>query len=220
MYCELAKFGHLLELHVSLLLRWTCHHTANDVSQVCDNVGDHLIGNVYARYEWETEAQAAVDNLNDRWYAGVFWNMQSLVSVLTWCHQAVHCTPNYHRSQTSVRHVAVKTRMESATVGASAILCISGLRPRILSSLFKPASAWNGDCTLHRPPVAEGGNHRRGKGVSAAHPLAKVVMTVKTDGLGNESGSESGWSFPLRCVNLVILLSRAETLSAYGSSCM
>lgn len=38
--------------------------------KVCDNVGDHLIGNVYARYEWETEAQAAVDNLNDRWYAG------------------------------------------------------------------------------------------------------------------------------------------------------
>lgn len=38
--------------------------------QVCDNIGDHLIGNVYARYEWETEAQAAVDHLNDRWYAG------------------------------------------------------------------------------------------------------------------------------------------------------
>ncbi|KAF9033291.1 RNA-binding domain-containing protein [Hymenopellis radicata] len=52
LYCELSKFGHLLELHV------------------CDNVGDHLIGNVYARFEWETEAQAAVDNLNDRWYAG------------------------------------------------------------------------------------------------------------------------------------------------------
>lgn len=49
---ELAKFGHLIELHV------------------CDNVGDHLIGNVYARYEWEYEAQAAVDNLNNRWYAG------------------------------------------------------------------------------------------------------------------------------------------------------
>ncbi len=41
-----------------------------DPLQVCDNVGDHLIGNVYARYEWETEAQAAVDNLNERWYAG------------------------------------------------------------------------------------------------------------------------------------------------------
>jgi splicing factor U2AF 35 kDa subunit len=35
-------------------------------------VGDHLIGNVYARFEWETEAQAAVDNLNDRWYAGTW----------------------------------------------------------------------------------------------------------------------------------------------------
>jgi len=33
-------------------------------------VGDHLIGNVYARFEWETEAQAAVENLNNRWYAG------------------------------------------------------------------------------------------------------------------------------------------------------
>lgn len=72
LYCELAKFGHLLELHVSLLLLWTRLHAADDVSQVCDNVGDHLIGNVYARYEWETEAQAAVDNLNDRWYAGEF----------------------------------------------------------------------------------------------------------------------------------------------------
>jgi splicing factor U2AF 35 kDa subunit len=49
---ELAKYGHLLELHV------------------CDNVGDHLIGNVYARYEWEAEAQNAVDSLNNRWYAG------------------------------------------------------------------------------------------------------------------------------------------------------
>jgi len=52
LYCELAKYGHLLELHV------------------CDNVGDHLIGNVYVRYEWEAEAQAAVDDLNGRWYAG------------------------------------------------------------------------------------------------------------------------------------------------------
>lgn len=51
-YSELAKYGNLLEMHV------------------CDNVGDHLIGNVYARYDWEEEAQRAVDGLNDRWYAG------------------------------------------------------------------------------------------------------------------------------------------------------
>lgn len=51
---ELAKYGNLLEVHV------------------CDNVGDHLIGNVYARYEMETEAQSAVDALNNRWYAGSY----------------------------------------------------------------------------------------------------------------------------------------------------
>ena len=54
--------------------------------QVCDNVGDHLIGNVYARYEWETEAQAAVDNLNDRWYAGMLCSIQiPFIRLLTSC---------------------------------------------------------------------------------------------------------------------------------------
>lgn len=70
LYCELAKFGHLLELHVS----WDCIafiHLLKVFRKVCDNVGDHLIGNVYARYEWETEAQAAVDSCNERWYAGM-----------------------------------------------------------------------------------------------------------------------------------------------------
>ena len=47
---------------------------------MCDNVGDHLIGNVYARYEWETEAQAAVDNLNDRWYAGTSSSLTAISS--------------------------------------------------------------------------------------------------------------------------------------------
>lgn len=37
---------------------------------VCDNVGDHLIGNVYARYDWEEDTAKAVDSLNSRWYAG------------------------------------------------------------------------------------------------------------------------------------------------------
>ena len=47
-------------------------HLLKVCCKVCDNVGDHLIGNVYARYEWETEAQAAVDSCNERWYAGMF----------------------------------------------------------------------------------------------------------------------------------------------------
>ena len=68
---ELCKFGNLLELHVRTGRGISFRFGADDFHfQVCDNVGDHLIGNVYARYEWETEAQAAVDNLNERWYAG------------------------------------------------------------------------------------------------------------------------------------------------------
>ena len=69
--------------------------------KVCDNVGDHLIGNVYARYEWETEAQAAVDNLNDRWYAGAWQTIvQDPETPADWStigvpRQAGPCTPSY-----------------------------------------------------------------------------------------------------------------------------
>lgn len=49
-FVELSMYGELVEMHV------------------CDNVGDHLIGNVYARYEWDEDAQRAVDALNARWY--------------------------------------------------------------------------------------------------------------------------------------------------------
>ena len=64
-YIELCKYGHLLELHVS---GEEDGGGDADSFQVCDNVGDHLMGNVYARYEWEAEASKTVDALNDRWY--------------------------------------------------------------------------------------------------------------------------------------------------------
>ncbi|KAN0061278.1 hypothetical protein ACQY0O_006124 [Thecaphora frezii] len=51
-FVELARYGQLVEMHV------------------CDNVGDHLIGNVYARYHTEEDAANAVNNLNQRWYNG------------------------------------------------------------------------------------------------------------------------------------------------------
>lgn len=52
MFVELGKLGELVEMHV------------------CDNVGDHLIGNVYARFKTEDDAQHAVDELNMRWFNG------------------------------------------------------------------------------------------------------------------------------------------------------
>lgn len=37
---------------------------------ICDNIGDHLIGNVYVRFKEEDAAGRAVEELNKRWYAG------------------------------------------------------------------------------------------------------------------------------------------------------
>jgi splicing factor U2AF 35 kDa subunit len=37
---------------------------------VCDNIGDHLIGNVYAKFYEETDADKALRSLNGRYYAG------------------------------------------------------------------------------------------------------------------------------------------------------
>jgi splicing factor U2AF subunit len=51
---ELAKFGEIEEM------------------VVCDNVGDHLVGNVYVQYHYEEQAGNAVDDLNKRFYAGKF----------------------------------------------------------------------------------------------------------------------------------------------------
>ncbi|KAF7158756.1 hypothetical protein CNMCM5623_003920 [Aspergillus felis] len=47
-WCEMCKYGELEEL------------------VVCDNNNDHLIGNVYARFKYEEDAQAACDALNSR----------------------------------------------------------------------------------------------------------------------------------------------------------
>jgi len=37
---------------------------------VCDNLGDHLVGNVYIKFKYETDAEQAVIDLNGRWFGG------------------------------------------------------------------------------------------------------------------------------------------------------
>jgi hypothetical protein len=60
---------------------------------VCDNVGDHLIGNVYARFDWEDEAQRAVEELNKRWYAGQSQGLSPRVfSGCIWIGQLRRCS--------------------------------------------------------------------------------------------------------------------------------
>ncbi|KAI7875900.1 RNA-binding domain-containing protein [Lichtheimia hyalospora FSU 10163] len=51
-FTELATFGEVEEMIV------------------CDNIGDHLVGNVYCQFKYEEAAGKAVESLNDRFYAG------------------------------------------------------------------------------------------------------------------------------------------------------
>lgn len=37
---------------------------------VCDNLGDHLVGNVYIKFRREEDAEKAVNDLNVRWFGG------------------------------------------------------------------------------------------------------------------------------------------------------
>ena len=37
---------------------------------VCDNLGDHLVGNVYIKFRYEEDAERAVNDLNTRWFGG------------------------------------------------------------------------------------------------------------------------------------------------------
>ena len=49
---ELSKFGRLEALHV------------------CDNLGDHMIGHVYAKFSEEEEAADALNVMNGRYFDG------------------------------------------------------------------------------------------------------------------------------------------------------
>lgn len=51
-FSELAKFGELEEVVVA------------------DNIGEHMIGNVYVKYQTEDQAHAAMSGLLGRYYAG------------------------------------------------------------------------------------------------------------------------------------------------------
>jgi splicing factor U2AF subunit len=43
--------------------------TLEDI-QVCENLGDHMVGNVYFKFEDEEEAEAALQKLSGRYYGG------------------------------------------------------------------------------------------------------------------------------------------------------
>ena len=156
--------------------------------QVCDNVGDHLIGNVYARYEWETEAQTAVDKLNDRWYAGAFFSLCRCLSRDSLSPQADRYMLSSLPLRTSAKLAADRTRMASVTAAVSATLCTSVSRPRSSFLRCATASALNVDSTLRRfKEAGVAGNHQNARVVEDGVPVrsVEVVVMEKTGGRVN-----------------------------------
>ena len=51
-FLEMCKYGEVEEIHV------------------CDNIGDHIIGNVYIKFHTEEEAKMCLEDLNGKYYAG------------------------------------------------------------------------------------------------------------------------------------------------------
>ena len=49
-YLEFCKYGAIEDIHV------------------CDNLGDHLIGNVYVKFRSEEDAESAIKSLSGRYY--------------------------------------------------------------------------------------------------------------------------------------------------------
>lgn len=39
-----------------------------DTMAVCDNLGEHLVGNIYIKFRYERDAEKAVEDLNTRWF--------------------------------------------------------------------------------------------------------------------------------------------------------
>ena len=154
--------------------------------QVCDNVGDHLIGNVYARYEWETEAQTAVDKLNDRWYAGAYFLCVDAFSGIHLSVQADRYTPSSPPLRISAKLAADRMRTASVTAAVSATSCTSVSRPRSSFLRCATASALNVGSTLQRFKEAEvAGNHRNARVVEGGVPVRNVrVVAVVMEKIG------------------------------------
>lgn len=56
--CDIAIFAVLLQ------------YGEIEEMNVCDNLGDHLVGNVYVKFRYEEDAEKAVKDLDNRWYNG------------------------------------------------------------------------------------------------------------------------------------------------------
>ncbi|KAL5499615.1 hypothetical protein EMCRGX_G011066 [Ephydatia muelleri] len=64
---EMEHYNHFFE---DVFIECEDRYGPIEEMNVCDNLGDHLVGNVYIKFRYEEDAESAVQNLNNRWYHG------------------------------------------------------------------------------------------------------------------------------------------------------
>ncbi|XP_065907049.1 splicing factor U2AF 35 kDa subunit-like isoform X3 [Dysidea avara] len=72
--------AHFDEFFEDVFLEIEEKYGAIEEMNVCDNMGDHLLGNVYIKFYEEEVAEKAVMSLNNRWFNG----LMVFASSLTW----------------------------------------------------------------------------------------------------------------------------------------
>ena len=68
---------------------------------VCDNLGDHLVGNVYVKFRYEEDAEKAVKDLDNRWYNGKEYTHSIVAYLICYFKQVFQCkkVPSSHLGQ-------------------------------------------------------------------------------------------------------------------------
>lgn len=105
---------------------------------VCDNIGDHIIGNVYVKYRDENSAGHAISMLSGRFYGGMLDNIRVHTIRLRIYEQTIafdylkypqesRFNVNTRQSLIFVRLVAVSLWTVSVDVEAIATSCISSM---------------------------------------------------------------------------------------------
>uniref|UniRef100_A0A8C7ETK5 U2 small nuclear RNA auxiliary factor 1 like 4 n=1 Tax=Neovison vison TaxID=452646 RepID=A0A8C7ETK5_NEOVI len=153
---------------------------------VCDNLGDHLVGNVYVKFRREEDAERAVAELNNRWFNG----------------QAVHAelspVTDFRESCCRQYEMGYGSGGLGWAPGVPTLLCVgmlllttaSSIRPSILYPGNVPAVASATSCTCGPSPVTSDVSCMGGD-PGTGHPRGPTPATVpekETDDVPQTTG--------------------------------
>ena len=82
---------------------------------ICDNLGEHLIGNVYVRFRNDTDADKAVADLNNRWFNGSRAPVFVMAYTPPLCYVVLRCAVLYYILDTRSTGMALVAELSPVT---------------------------------------------------------------------------------------------------------